>query len=65
MFGEPYTPLGAVELVPTAAIFEPGADTNAPGAVVVEVGGTTATKVPDGASLYFELPNAPSTVPPA
>jgi hypothetical protein len=53
------TPLGAVELVPTAAIFEPGADTSVP------VIGSNDTKLTDGVSLYFELPAAPPIVPPA
>src|SRR5580700_7700726 len=47
----PMTPLGAVELVPTAAIFE-------------ITFGPAAMKAPVGVSVYFELPNAPPTVPP-
>ena len=55
----PITPLGAVELVPTAATFCNGT------ATIFPFIDSLIAKVPDGVSVYFELPSAPPTVPPA
>jgi hypothetical protein len=57
--------LGAVELVPTAAIFAEAA-TSVPAGGTVEKGvdGTIAAKGPDGDSRYLEPPAAPPIEPP-